>query len=192
MLLVLLGAGVILLVISIGMYFDGWQWMGEALRRTGDLQRFLPWLWGSGRAVMPHLGRSAASTSPEAARASEKIRTALSIGLAAFLLMAAAALLSRHFPAWKQSMTGASFSSVLAVLALAGALASWIMGAIYAARAGAGALAIVWPLAIGRIRRTGGEPAAAPVNKALVAFIACLLVGAAAFSASTNLHRFAK
>ena len=45
--------------------------------------------------------------------------------------------------------------------------------------------------AIGRIRRAGGEPAA-QVNKALVAFIACLLVGVAAFSASTNLHRFAK
>jgi hypothetical protein len=85
----------------------------------------------------------------------------------------------------------AAVSTILVYLALIGALASFIAGAIYAARAGVGALSIVWPLAIGRIRRAGGEPAAR-VNKALVAFIACLLVGAAAFSASANLHRFAK
>ena len=85
----------------------------------------------------------------------------------------------------------AAVSTILVYLALAGAAASFIAGAVYAAQAGAGALAIVWPFAMGRIRRAGGEPAA-QVNKALVAFIACLLVGAAAFSASTNLHRFAK
>ena len=85
----------------------------------------------------------------------------------------------------------AAISTVLVYLALAGAVASFIAGAVYAARAGVGALAIVWPFAVGRIRRAGGEPAA-KVNKALVAFIACLLVGAAAFSAATNLHRFAK
>ena len=85
----------------------------------------------------------------------------------------------------------AAVSTILVYLALIGAAASFIAGAVYAARAGAGALSIVWPFAIGRIRRAGGEPAAR-VNKALVAFIACLLVGAAAFSASTNLHRFAK
>ena len=82
-------------------------------------------------------------------------------------------------------------STILVYLALIGAAASFIAGAIYSARAGVGALAIVWPFAIGRIRRAGGAPAA-QVNKALVAFIACLLVSAAAFSASTNLHRFAK
>ena len=86
----------------------------------------------------------------------------------------------------------AAVSTILVYLALLGAAVSFIAGAIYAARAGAGALSIVWPFAIGRIRRAGGESAAAQVNKALVAFIACLLVGAAAFSASTNLHRFAK
>jgi len=84
-----------------------------------------------------------------------------------------------------------TISTILVYLAAIGAAASFVAGAIYAARAGAGMLAIVWPFAIGRIRRAGGEPAA-QVNKALVAFIACLLVGAAAFSASTNLHRFAK
>ena len=84
-----------------------------------------------------------------------------------------------------------SFSTMLAYLAFAGAIASWIAGAVFCARAGAPWLAIVWPFAIGRIRAAGGEPAA-QVNKALVAFIACMLVGVAAFSASTNLHRFAK
>ena len=85
----------------------------------------------------------------------------------------------------------ATVASILLYLAVAGAIASFIAGAIYAARAGAGWLAIAWPFAIGRIRSAGGEPAA-QVNKALVALIACLLVGFAAFSASANLHRFAK
>jgi len=82
-------------------------------------------------------------------------------------------------------------STILTVLALAGAIASFIAGAIFAARAGAGLSAVVWPFVVGRIRCAGGQPAV-HVNKALVAFIACLLVGAAAFSAAANLHRFAK
>jgi hypothetical protein len=48
-----------------------------------------------------------------------------------------------------------------------------------------------WPFAVSRIRGSAAAPAA-NVNKALVAFMACLLIGVAAFSASTNLHRFAK
>ena len=83
-------------------------------------------------------------------------------------------------------------STILACLGFAGAIASWIAGAVFCARAGAGPLAVVvWPFAIGRIRATGGEQAAL-VNKALVAFVACMLVGLAAYSASANLHRFAK
>ena len=83
-------------------------------------------------------------------------------------------------------------STILAYLAFAGAVASWIAGAVVCARAGAGPLAVIaWPFAIGRIRAAGGAPAA-QVNKALVAFIACMLVGIAAFSASANLHRLAK
>jgi hypothetical protein len=83
-------------------------------------------------------------------------------------------------------------STILAYLAFAGAVASWIAGAVVCARAGAGPLGVIaWPFAIGRIRAAGGEPAA-QVNKALVAFVACMLVGLAAFSASANLHRFAK
>jgi len=83
-------------------------------------------------------------------------------------------------------------STILVYLAFAGAIASWIAGAVFVARTGAGWLSVIaWPFAVGRIRRAGGEPAA-QVNKALVAFIACMLVGVAAFSASANLHRFAK
>ena len=43
-----------------------------------------------------------------------------------------------------------------------------------------------------KARDRAGEEPASRVNKALVAFIACMLVGVAAFSASANLHRFAK
>ena len=85
----------------------------------------------------------------------------------------------------------AAVSTILVYLAVIGAIVSFIAGAILAVRAGAGALSVLWPLAMGRIRRAGGEPAAL-VNKALVALIACLLVGTAAFSAAANLHRFAK
>ena len=84
-----------------------------------------------------------------------------------------------------------AIATILVYLAFAGALASWIAGAVFSARAGAGWLSVAWPFAIGRIRRAGGEPAR-QVNKALVAFVACMLVGLAAFSASANLHRFAK
>ena len=59
----------------------------------------------------------------------------------------------------------AGVSTVLVYLALAGAVASWIAGVVFAARAGAGATSLVWPFAIGRIRAAGGEPAA-NVNKA--------------------------
>ncbi len=84
------------------------------------------------------------------------------------------------------------FPTILAYLAFAGAIASWIAGAVFCARAGAGWIAfIAWPFAIARIRAAGGD-AAVQVNKALVAFIACMLIGVAAFSASANLHRFAK
>jgi hypothetical protein len=93
-----------------------------------------------------------------------------------------------------------SISTILAYVAFAGALASWIAGAVFYARTlralGGGRsldwLAVVaWPFAVSRIKGAAAEPAA-QVNKALVAFMACLLIGVAAFSASANLHRFAK
>ena len=58
----------------------------------------------------------------------------------------------------------ATVSTLLVYLALAGAIASFVAGGVYSARAGAGWLAIVWPLAVGRIRAAGGEPAS-QVNK---------------------------
>jgi hypothetical protein len=91
-----------------------------------------------------------------------------------------------------------SISTILAYLAFAGAIASWIAGAVFFVRTQRASspdrrlmwLAIVaWPFAVSRIR---GAAEAASVNKALVAFMACILVGVAAFSASANLHRFAK
>ena len=93
-----------------------------------------------------------------------------------------------------------SFATMLAYLAFAGAIASWIAGAFFfvlTLREISGDrrlmwLAIVaWPFATSQIRGQGAVYAA-NVNKALVAFIACLLVGMAAFAASINLHRFAK
>ena len=91
-------------------------------------------------------------------------------------------------------------STILVYLAFAGASVSWIAGAVFFVRtlqAISGDrrlmfLAIVaWPFATSQIKGAGAEHAA-NVNKALVAFIACLLVGFAAFAASANLHRFAK
>ena len=83
-------------------------------------------------------------------------------------------------------------------LALAGALASFLAGAVLSARALApagGALRwlaiLVWPFAMGRFKGAAGEQAAR-LNKALVAFIACLMIAAAAWSAAANLHRFAR
>ena len=91
-------------------------------------------------------------------------------------------------------------STILVYLAFAGAIASWIAGAVLSARILAALpgnavllwlTPVAWPFALARVKRAGAQPAA-NVNKALVAFIACMLVGTAAFSASANLHRFAK
>jgi hypothetical protein len=91
-------------------------------------------------------------------------------------------------------------STILAYLGFAGALASWIAGAVFCAQAlmaerGNRVMAflspIAWPFALSRVRRLG-EAAAARLNKALVAFIACMLLGTAAFAAAANLSRFAK
>ena len=93
----------------------------------------------------------------------------------------------------------ALLSTVLVWLAVAGALASWIAGAVFYARTlrtlghdRVNWLAVVaWPFALSRIKGAGGEPAAL-VNKSLVAFFACLMIAVAAFSVSANLHRVAK
>ena len=93
-----------------------------------------------------------------------------------------------------------SVATVIAYLAFAGAIASWVAGVVFFVRTLSAIsgdrrlmwLAVVaWPFAVSRIRGAGAADAA-NVNKALVAFMACILVGVAAFAASANLHRFAK
>lgn len=89
----------------------------------------------------------------------------------------------------------ATFATVLALVGIAGAIASWIAGAVFCARilapTGRRGAAALWPLAFGRVRDQSPERAA-DMNKALVAFIACALVAAAAGAAATNLHRISK
>ncbi|MBI3436540.1 MAG: hypothetical protein HY056_15935 [Proteobacteria bacterium] len=87
----------------------------------------------------------------------------------------------------------------IAYVAIAGAAGSWLLGAYLADRACARIgtrrarwLAIVWwPAIIGQLRQ-GAAADAAKANKVLVAFMACVLVAAAAGAAATNLHRIAK
>jgi hypothetical protein len=95
------------------------------------------------------------------------------------------------------------FASIIASLALTGALASWIAGAWFYARtlrtlsaergqARAGWLVVVaWPFALKRLEGSAAVHAAS-VNKALVAFFACLTVAAAATSVATNLARVSR
>ena len=101
----------------------------------------------------------------------------------------------------------ALFAAIVAFLALAGAFASWIAGGCFYARtlralaAEPGhvrlatpariAAVVAWPFALGRLM---GLPTTyvAPVNKALVAFLACLMVAAAATSVATNLARVSR
>src|SRR6267378_3304649 len=92
-------------------------------------------------------------------------------------------------------------ASIVVCLALAGALASWIAGAwFYASTLHAldrgptrlGWLAVIaWPFALGRLKGAAAAHAA-NVNKALVAFLACLMVAAAATSVATNLARVSR
>jgi hypothetical protein len=96
-----------------------------------------------------------------------------------------------------------SLAWTVAVLALAGALTSWIMGAWFFAqtlrllaadreRPGPAWLAIVgWPFALGRLKGAAAAHAA-KINKSLVAFFACLMVAIAATSVATNLARVSR
>jgi hypothetical protein len=92
---------------------------------------------------------------------------------------------------------------IIAFLALAGALASWVAGAWFYART-LRALSVergrkriewfavvVWPFALKRLERSGAVRAA-NLNKALVALFACLTVAAAATSVATNLARVSR
>ncbi len=90
-------------------------------------------------------------------------------------------------------------ATILAGTAVAGAVAAWIAGAYFfvqtlraidgADRAHNTALAIfAWPFATKRLQGAAAEQAAR-VNKALVAFIVCVMFAAAATSIATNLSR---
>ncbi len=90
----------------------------------------------------------------------------------------------------------AQIATIVTVLALAGAIASWIAAATFQLRAShpgaARSLAIVlWPFATRRLQ-DGAAEHASKVNKALVAFFACLTVAVAATSVATNLSRLSR
>jgi hypothetical protein len=88
-------------------------------------------------------------------------------------------------------------------LAVAGALACWIVGAIFYVRTlqeisrtpGQRDLIVraifAWPFTVSRLR---GEAAthASTVNKALVAFLACVIVAVSAISIAVNLARVSR
>ena len=86
-------------------------------------------------------------------------------------------------------------------LSIAGAVVSWIVGAVYFVRTLAAIgqedrkvrwLAMVaWPFAIGRLKGAAAGHASV-VNKALVAFFTCIIVLVAATAVATNLGRMAK
>ncbi len=88
-------------------------------------------------------------------------------------------------------------ATIAAVIAVAGAFASWAAGAAFYLRAarcmpaprGGALLAIAaWPFVTGRLKGAAAEHAA-QVNKALVAFFVCVMLAVAATSLATNLSR---
>ena len=97
----------------------------------------------------------------------------------------------------------AQFASIVAGLAVAAAIASWIVGAVYYIRTlhaisaqpsprGRFLRALVaWPFASGSLQ---GAAAAhvSNVNKALVAFLVCVIVAVSAISVATNLARVSR
>jgi hypothetical protein len=100
----------------------------------------------------------------------------------------------------------AQFAFIVVYFALAGALASWIVGAWFygqtlralAAERGQApvswlamiAATVVWPFALGRVK--GAAAHAGAINKALVAVLACLTLAVAATSVATNLARVSR
>ena len=87
-------------------------------------------------------------------------------------------------------------------LTIAGAVASWVVAAVYALRTlaaidghnrgGLRWLAVVaWPFAVGRFKGAANVHAAI-VNKAIVAFIVCLTLAVTTISLATNFNRIAK
>jgi|SRR6478672_4985298 hypothetical protein len=97
---------------------------------------------------------------------------------------------------------GSTVAFIVAGLALAGALASWVYGAyLYVAalrvtkpqrgRLLVGISSLGWIFQLRRLKSVAGGYAQS-INKALVSFFACLMVAAAAMSVATNLSRVAR
>jgi len=94
-----------------------------------------------------------------------------------------------------------SIAFAVVYLAVAAAVVSWIVGAVYYVRTLAALgrkdrgllwLAIfAWPFVIGRLKGDAADYAVI-VNKALVAFIVCIMAIVAATAVATNLARLAK
>ncbi len=93
----------------------------------------------------------------------------------------------------------ATLATIVAVAALLGAAASWIAGAVSFARALSDEgnrspmwyAILAWPFASRRVRAAGGAHSS-NLNKALVAFITCMMIAAAATSLATNLSRLSR
>jgi hypothetical protein len=95
-----------------------------------------------------------------------------------------------------------TLATAVIILAIAGAVASWIAGATFYLRTLRSLqrpeerrlrwLALVaWPFVGKRLQGAAAEHAS-KVNKALVAFFACLTVAIAATSVATNLSRLSR
>ena len=93
-------------------------------------------------------------------------------------------------------------ATIVVILALAGAAMSWVAGVVFylrtlgsISRPEAGLLkwqaVVAWPFVLKRLQGAAAENAS-KVNKALVAFFACLMVAVAAFSVAANLSRFSR
>src|SRR5262245_48274404 len=93
-------------------------------------------------------------------------------------------------------------ATIVAVLAVAGAVASWIAGVVFYARTLRAAsqhgqrtqtwkAIVAWPFFARQATGAAAEHAA-KVNKALVAFFTCLMIAAAATSLATNLSRLSR
>jgi hypothetical protein len=92
-------------------------------------------------------------------------------------------------------------ATLLFYVAIAGMVASYVVATVAAARAPEGATAggralrivgaVIWPFT-GRQRANMTPGQAALLNKAIVAFMAFVLLAAAAWTASANLHRIAR
>ena len=94
----------------------------------------------------------------------------------------------------------AQAATIVTLLAIAGAIASWIAGAVFYLRTLRELSAqprlkwlsvVAWPFAVGRIRGAAAEQAS-KVNKAMVAFFTCLMIAIAATSLATNLSRLSR